>query len=187
MQLTTAEAQAALREIEASRLAFRRAIRANRGYQYLWLWGVIWIGLALGAIYAPRHEGLIAPVLSGAGTLASFALGWRKSRQVRSPVDRRFLGALGVVLIFGLFVWPTLLGGFHDARALCAYACLLPMQCYIMAGIWFDNHLLWVGLLVSALLLVGFFWFLPIFYWWVAVFGGGTLIGSGFYVRHSWR
>ena len=39
----------------------------------------------------------------------------------------------------------------------------------------------------TAIILAGVFLFPGIFWLWMAVFGGGALIASGFYVRHFWR
>jgi hypothetical protein len=40
---------------------------------------------------------------------------------------------------------------------------------------------------MTAFILVGLFCFAAIFWWWIAIFGGGTLIVSGFYIRYFWR
>jgi hypothetical protein len=61
------------------------------------------------------------------------------------------------------------------------------MLCYVIAGLWFDTYLLWLGLVMTAFILVGLFCFAAIFWWWIAIFGGGTLIVSGFYIRYFWR
>jgi hypothetical protein len=61
------------------------------------------------------------------------------------------------------------------------------MQIYILAGLWFDICLLWTGILVTVFLLAGLWFFAPIFYWLFAIFGGGTLIGTGFYLRYVLR
>jgi hypothetical protein len=188
MQLTPEEAQQALREIEGSRLAFRRAIRASKGYQHLWLWGGIWVLYAMTlqfpALAGPRA--VVTRSIGLVGFLGSGLIGWRQRQMVRKPIDRRFLAALAMMIGFGVFVWPTLLGNAHG-HALFAYPALLAMQAYILAGIWYDNHLVWVGLLTTVLLLFGLIYVSAYFWWWAAVFGGGTLILSGFYVRHSWR
>jgi len=48
-------------------------------------------------------------------------------------------------------------------------------------------YLLWLGLVVAALVLVGLFAFPALFWWWIAGFCGGTLILTGVYVRYVWR
>ncbi len=67
------------------------------------------------------------------------------------------------------------------------YIGLIVAQIYIVSGIWFDSYLTWLGALLAVLLMVGFVFFLPIFWIWVAIFGGGSLILGGFYVRYFWR
>ena len=63
----------------------------------------------------------------------------------------------------------------------------VAMQAYVVAGLWTDTYLLWAGLLVTVLVLAGVVLFPAIFWIWMAVCGGGTLIATGFYVRHGWR
>ena len=57
----------------------------------------------------------------------------------------------------------------------------------VVAGLWTDTYLLWAGLLVTVLVPAGVVLFPGIFWIWMAVCGGGTLIATGFYVRHGWR
>ena len=46
-QLSQTQAAQVLDSINHSRTAMRTAIRAYNGHWYLWLWGVIWLGIAL--------------------------------------------------------------------------------------------------------------------------------------------
>jgi hypothetical protein len=127
------------------------------------------------------------PWLCLGGGLASFVIGRVQAAQVRVPVDRRFLGVLFAVVGFAL-LWPALLIRRAPTNELgFVYMGLVVMQAYIIAGIWFDTYLLWLGLLVTVLLLVGWWFVAPWFWLWIAVCCGGTLIGSGFYVRFLMR
>jgi len=83
-------------------------------------------------------------------------------------------------------VWPVLFGGFASHKAAFGYFSLLWMQLYIVAGIWFDIYLLWVGLAVTALIVAGFL-LAPGFFWAFTLLCGAVLVGSGFYVRYFWR
>ena len=47
MNISPEEAARALGDIEASRAAMRTAIRTLRGHYQLWLWGGIWVVMAL--------------------------------------------------------------------------------------------------------------------------------------------
>ena len=121
--------------------------------------------------------------------LLSFAIGVFQSRQIRTPIDKRFIGAVAAILGFGI-LWPVVLNGSgHPPNDIGTFAfiCLLVMQIYVLSGIWFDNYLLFIGLLVSALIVIGVLFFAHIFWIWFAVFCGGPVFLSGFVVRYAWR
>ncbi len=188
-QISPAEAGRALREVDDSRAAMRRAIRAHRGHLYLWLWGAVWIAMALLVHFLGQRGFDFFPWLIFPAMLLSFAIGAFQNRQIRVPIDKRFLGATAATLGFG-FLWPVVLMGSdhspNEARSF-AFICLLVMQIYVLAGIWFDNYLLFIGLLVSALILIGLFFFADVFWLWFAAFCGGPIFLSGFVVRYLWR
>jgi hypothetical protein len=187
MSPNQAEAAAALAVVRQAEATMRSVFRARRGHYYLWLWGALWVMMALLAHFRGLAGVALFPWICVGGAVTSFAIGFFQNNQVRVPVDRRFLGALAVLLGFAL-LWPIL---FHptapSAKLLFTYMGLVVAQVYILTGLWFDTYLLWLGLILSALILAGFFWFLPIFWLWIAVGCGGTLILSGFYVRYFWR
>ena len=183
------DAQGALRAIEESRVAMRRAVRAHRGHLHLWLWGAIWVAMALTVHFHGERATRLFPFIVLPGVIVSIGIGIYQSRQIRSPFDKRFLGALACLLEFGA-LWPFVLGvgggPSADIRVF-AFIALLVMQLYVLAGIWFDNYLLAIGLGVSALILTGLFVFPQIFWLWFAICCGGPVVLSGFIVRFWWR
>jgi len=189
IHLSPSEAGHALGQVEDSRAAMRRAIRAHRGHLHLWLWGAVWIAMALLVHFLGPRGFEFFPYLIFPAMLLSFAIGAFQSSQIRAPIDKRFLGAIAAILGFGI-LWPVVLGAsghsLNDVRGF-AFICLLVMQIYVLAGIWFDNYLLFIGLLVSALILIGLLFFADIFWLWFAVFCGGPVFLSGFVVRYGWR
>jgi hypothetical protein len=186
MNISPEEAEKALLEIEASRVAMRGAIRSHRGHLFLWLWGFVW--MAMSALYwIDGHRFLWEIVaFAAAGIVGSFVIGIVQDRQIRSRFDRRFAAVCATLLVFGYGVWPVLFGGFASHKAAFGYFSLLWMQLYIVAGIWFDIYLLWVGLAVTALIVAGFL-LAPGFFWAFTLLCGAVLVGSGFYVRYFWR
>jgi hypothetical protein len=187
--ISPAEADRALREVADSRAAMRRAIRAHRGHAYLWIWGAAWIAMPLLVHFFGRRGFAFFPFVIFPAAFLSLAIGVLQSRQIRAPLDKRFLGAIATILGFGI-LWPFVLGGAGyspDESRNFAFICLLIMQVYVLAGIWFDNYLLFIGLLVSALILIGLFCFADIFWLWFAVLCGGPVFLSGFVVRYAWR
>jgi hypothetical protein len=63
----------------------------------------------------------------------------------------------------------------------------IPMFAYVVMGLWLDHFILWIGLAVTALTLVGLFFLQPYFWLWMAVTGGGMLLGTGLYIRYQWK
>jgi hypothetical protein len=185
MNISPEEAARALGEIEASRAAMRTIIRGFRGHYYLWLWGGIWAAIALLAEFHLLHLLNVSHWLIYPGIAATFLIMFFQGAKIRLPVNKQFIGVLAAIVVFS-FVWPLVLGHPANAKSGFAYGALVPMFCYIVAGIWFDCYLLWIGLLVSALILASLFFF-PALFWWSVVLCGGTLIGTGFYVRFFWR
>jgi hypothetical protein len=186
MQLSPEEAARALSAIQTSRETMRSAIRAYRGHYHLWLWGTIWIAMAMLVEFRGFAGIRMLPWLSLAGVAGSSVLGFLQSRQIRTPVDKRFIGVLAAVVLFAALC-PQVLGATAGNQAVFAYIGLVTMLCYVISGIWFDTYLLWLGLVMAVLILVGLFCFAGIFWWWIAVFGGGPLIVTGFYIRFFWR
>jgi hypothetical protein len=185
MNVTPEEAARSLQEIAASKASMREAVRSHRGHLYLWIWGIVWVAISLySRIAAP--SAWAANGISAAGVVATIIVGFVQARQIRSPIDRRFIAVCAALLVFGYGVWPLFMGGFHSYQAAFGYSTLLWMQVYIVAGIWFDNYWLWVGLGVTAIILAGFLFF-PAFFWACTMLCGLTLIGSGIYVRYFWR
>ena len=186
MDLTPQDAARTLAEVEQARTAMRRAIRAHRGHFYLWIWGATWIAMPLTAHFlgdnAVRYFGLICVP----GTSASIAVGLAQRRQVSGAGSQRLFGVLAAILGFAA-LFPFVLHGQTDARGYYAYACLAAMQGYVVVGLWADTYLFWLGLFVTAMILVGLFLLPGIFWLWMAACAGGPLLLTGFYVRHFWR
>lgn len=181
------EASTALAEVEQARLTMRRIIREHRGHQQLWLWGLMWIAMPLAVQFRGETAMRWFPAACLLAGIVSGALGFIQSRQIRAPVNFQFLGVIGALFVFGVLFPFVLHAPVNDGKSIYAYACLVVMQGYVVAGLWTDSYLLWVGLLITGLILVGYFWLPGIFWLWMAGFGGGTLVLTGFYVRHFWR
>ena len=179
------DAATALAEADRARLAMRHAVRAHRGHVHLWIWGAVWGAMALLAHVRGDGATVHFPWLAAVGIVASLATGFVQRRQVRMPLNARLLLALASVVAFAA-VYPFVLHARIDARNAFVFIALIVAQCYVVAGLWTDTYLLWTGLLLTALLLIGLFCITAGFWLWIAVFAGGTLLATGFYVRYFW-
>jgi hypothetical protein len=184
MNISSEEAAQSLRDIEVSRLAMRRAIMANRGPYQLWIWGIAWMAMAV--MRGLNHPRFWVPILwiSCAGIVCSIVIGIAQSGRFRAKLDKRFIAVCATLLVFGYGIWPTF-SQFRTYDSAYAYQTVLWMQIYIVGGIWFDTFLLWVGIVVTALMLGGFLVF-PAYFWIAAFLSGVTLFASGFYIRNCW-
>jgi hypothetical protein len=187
MQVSKEEAAASLEAVRQANLAARSAFRAHHGHFHLWLWGLVWIVMALLA-HAKGEAGVrLFPWLSGAGLIASMLIGFLQSGQVRTPVDRRFFGALAALIGFALLVPLVLRPHVVTPEMWFAYTGLVVAQAYVIAGLWFDTYMVWFGVVLAALILTGLLVFTPFFWIWIAVCTGGAFLITGFYVRYFWR
>jgi hypothetical protein len=186
MNITPEEAARSLQEVEASRRAMRSVVRAHRGHLYLWLWGLVWIICSILNWANPGRFWITSNWVAGAGVVATIIIGFVQSSQVRSKVDKRFLAVCFTILAFGYVAWPTFLGAPHTSKSAFGYGTLLWMQVYVVAGIWFDNYWLWIGVAVTALILAVYIFF-PEFFWAGTLLCGVTMVATGFYVRLFWR
>lgn len=187
MQLSKDDAAAALAAVQQSSAAARSAFRAHRGHYHLWLWGVVWIAMSLVAHFGGERAMPLMPWVSGAGTLGSVLIGYLQNAQVRSRPDRRFFGVLATVIGFAALL-PLMFHVSHvSSEMIFAYTALIVAQAYVISGLWFDTYLVWFGLLLAVLILLGLLVFVSIFWLWIAVCTGGAYIATGFYVRYFWR
>ena len=186
MHLSPHDAAAALADIENARAAMRRAIREQRGHAHFWIWGATWVLMPLSAQlfgddFARNFWWFTVPA-----AILSARVAATQATRVRIPGDRQYFAMLAALIVFG-GVFLIVLRVLPDMKTLYAYICLLVMQSYVIGGIWADTYLMWVGLIISALIIVGLLWFTSFFWIWMAVFGGGALIATGYYVRDYWR
>lgn len=180
------EAAALLAQIESTRTTMRHAVRAHRGHFHLWIWGALWVAMPLTVQFGGEPAARFFPWMTAAGILVSIAVGIAQGRQIKARIEPRFLGMIGAIVLFAA-LFPLVLRARFDLRGIYAYTCLVVMQAYVVAGLWTDSYLFWLGLLITALILTGLFLFPGIFWLWMAVCGGGALLLTGFYVRHFWR
>jgi hypothetical protein len=58
---------------------------------------------------------------------------------------------------------------------------------FVMFGLWVGRFFVWLGLLVTALILIGYRYSGDYFNLWMAITGGGALIVSGVFIRKFWK
>jgi len=205
MDVSKQEARDSLDQIQAAVSQTRKRIAAGSTAPLLILWGAIWFVAYLGTylsylfnfeFYCLRlthrvsigihFAGLCWMVLVLIGVAASWIIGVRRA-PVKSPHNRRW-GFCWLILFVYAGVWLALLWPWNEYQ-INAFLASIPMFAYVVMGLWADRVLLWLGIAVTLLIIVGFFLFhfQPAFWLWMAILGGGALAGTGLYIRKAWR
>jgi hypothetical protein len=178
------QAAAALSDIDS----IVRRVRQSTIYQLSSLMIIMWGGLVLVANIAsflwPRSAGYIwiaVYVIGIAGSFVVSAFGHTRTG-VRS-FDTRMLMAFLLFLAFGFFCTNGL--AHFTARQMGTFWSIYFMLVYTLVGLWVGWALVAIGLGITALTLVGYFfvgnWFEP----WMAVVNGGGLILGGVWMRRN--
>jgi len=196
---TKDEAQAALTEIDRVIARTRTAIAQGPSAPILFLWGSIWMVADATTQFHPQALQWLWWVLDLIGVLGTWWLARRHRVRVKRPGAWRY-GVFWGVIFFYAILWMNLLVpvkwpetaqqwvSFEPTfRRLTAYFHTIPMFAYVIGGLFAGRFFIALGLLVTALILVGFCWVPDYFYLWLAITGGGSLILSGVFIRKFWR
>lgn len=187
MTLHRDDAAAALDDIAATERRTRESLFYDGSGDVLIAWGLLCIPGYLFSWLHPRNSLYVWLALDVLGLAATFAiLAHHMPRaQGRAGVARR-LATYAAFIVFGALMhiefapvrfrqdavfWPTLV-----------------MFGYVLIGIWQGRFLAYLGLIVTVLVLAGFFmlghWLLP---WLAVVFSGGLIVGGLWIRRMAWR
>ncbi len=181
MSFTQEEAREALDLADAA----EQRSHELRGYQsaspHLLLWGGIY-ALGYGLSYVrPDLANAAWVVLGTAGGVASWRIG--QADHASTPDAGR--AALVLMATFLIFIVASLavLAPHQPGQAAAAFIPLVVAAAYVVLGLAVGQRLIWTGVGLGALTLLGFFAFPGIFLLWMAVVGGGGLALGGLWLR----
>lgn len=177
------QASEALAEIDEITRRVRQSRIYNLASLMLIMWGALVFAGYLGSFLWPRMAGYIWIAVNVVGIAGSFAISaFGHARTGARSFDGRVLTALLLFFAFGMFVcW---LGRFGP-RELGAFWPIYFMLMYTLAGLWAGRAFVAIGLSITALTLVGYFFVGPWFEPWMAAVNGGGLMLGGFWMRRS--
>ena len=178
------QASEALTEIDEIVRRVRQSRIYNLASLMLVLWGVL---TALGYVatwLAPRYGGYFWIAIYAAGIAGSFLVS--KHDHARDGVhsfDMRMLAAFVLFVAFGILCSSVL--GHFTPRQLGTFWPIYFMLFYSIAGLWIGHAFVAIGLGISALTLLGYFFAGDWFELWMAVVDGGGLVLGGLWMRRS--
>jgi hypothetical protein len=183
MSIESHEAAAALNEIDA----VVRRVRQSRIYNLASLIAIMWGALVfvgnLASHLSPRTAGYAWIAVYVAGIAGSIAIsGFQHAQSGVRTFDTRIFTAFLLFMAFGLFCcW---LGQFTP-RQLGTFWPIYFMLFYTIGGLWAGWAFVAIGVGITALTLIGYFFVGSWFELWMAVVNGGGLILGGLWMRRS--
>jgi hypothetical protein len=178
--------QAALALSEIDLMVHR--VRQSRVYDIaslmLIMWGMLVFSANIAAYFWPREAGYIWIAANAAGVAGSLAIGAFVSRRMSVPsFDPRTAAAFALFFGFGI-LWSVGLVHFTP-RQLSVFWPTYFMMVYTIAGLWIGPAFVAIGLGISALTIIGYFFAGDLFELWMAAANGGGLILGGIWMRRS--
>lgn len=189
MNLSPDEAEEALAAIQKITQKTRQSLASSGVYISLIITGIIWlVGYVCTQFLPAQTVAWIWGVLIVVGSTLATVLGLRAGRRVRSPgssaaAKRAGLFWLLLALYAAAFIAITRPA---DGRQMTLVIILFVMLGQLAMGLLLSFSAVWWALPVSALALIGYFFFPGIFYLWMGILGGGGMILMGLYIRSRW-
>ncbi|MHC4855654.1 MAG: hypothetical protein ACYS72_04545 [Planctomycetota bacterium] len=159
---------------------------------WLLLWGGLWIAAYTTCHFYFQHAALIFTAMCIVGGIGSGIIGYWYS--TRGPVKTDSRNPLGKKIFwfwFALFVyiaiWLAILSPFNGLQ-MNAMIVTGIMFAYVVMGLFYETPFLTIiGIFVTALTILTYYAFPTYYCLTLAIFGGGTLFGTGIYIRLKWR
>jgi len=189
MNIYPDEAEESLDAIQKMTQKTRRSIASSGAHVSLIVTGVVWlIGFTCTQFLSGPIVAYIWIGISILGSALAGILNMRMSTRVRSQSAGATAKRIGLVwLLLAVYclaaiavAWPL------DGKQLTTFIILFVMIGWMAMGLLLDFTPVWPGLIIIALVLVGYFLFPDYFYLWMGILGGGGMIALGLYIRYRW-
>jgi hypothetical protein len=163
-------------------------VRQSRIYDIaslmLILWGALVFSGNVASYLWPPKAGYIWIAVNVVGVAGSFAVGAFTRRRMSVPsFDSRMAAAFALFFAFGI-LWSVGLAHFTP-RQLGVFWATYFMMIYTIGGLWVGPAFVAIGLGVTALTMIGYFFAGEMFDLWMACVNGGGLILGGLWMRRS--
>jgi hypothetical protein len=178
------EAASALSDIASIAHRVRQSTTYNLASLMLILWGVLVFAGNVATYLWPQQGGYIWIVANALGFLGSCAIGAFEGRRTKlRNFDLRAVAAFLLFFAFGI-LWSIGLGHFTP-RQLGVFWPTYFMMVYTVVGLWVGSAIVAIGLGITTLTLIGYFFSGDAFDLWMAVVNGGGLVLGGLWMRRN--
>ncbi len=187
MNLTSEEAQAGLDMVRQTQNRFEKAIAAGYASHLCILWGTICI-LGFSSLQVSLYwGGWLHAGLDIVGLILTIVIvrHWPTRSASGGDTSQRIHRVWPALIVYA-FIWAWILEPSGSMQA-CAYVFTVYGFAYVIIGILCRLFfMIWLGSAVTLFILVGYYGLPTYFYAWTALFAGGTILGTGLYIRR-WR
>ena len=193
VEISREDAGRALQEIgqTADRVFSRKYYRSAA--PFFIIWGLVWMVANFSTAWIPAYANLVWLVTVAIGTAASVLTGYlapdtrsANDEVARASRRRRLRFLLSFIAIIAFQVLSSMImPPWQSGLQVNAYISLLWALVYILAGVWGAARVAWLGVLLAATVLFGFFVIPGYFSLWMGMIGGGLLIGSGLWLMKA--
>ena len=191
MNISQEDAQESLSKIQGVMVQTHRAIASAYANPLLILWGVLWITAFTAAHFYADYDFHIFMAMCAAGGVGTLVICrvFRSKVPIQDTSSRigRRVALLWILLYVYVVIWLFLLAPFNGLQCN-AVISTAAMFAFVVIGLWFDSYfMVSLGLAVTAAILTGFCFLTDYYHLWMAVTGGGAMLGTGLYIRLRWR
>jgi hypothetical protein len=186
------QAKETLEMIRHTKEKTRKALSYCDTSPWLILWGSLWITAYTVCHFYLRYATLIFTTMVIIGGIGSGVIEWWSKTQgplrndAPNSLDRK-IWWFWLALFVYIGIWLTLLFPFHG-RQFNAVLVTAVMFAYVVMGLLYEMPLLVIiGVAVTAVTVFAYYTFPAYYCLWLAACGGGTLLGTGIYMRLKWR
>jgi hypothetical protein len=178
------EAALALSDIASIAHRVRQSTTYKIASLMLIFWGALIFAGNIACYFWPRQGAYIWIAVNVVGFAGSLAIGTFESRRTKVPrFNLRMAAAAALFFGFGI-LWSIVLGHFTP-RQLGVFWPTYFMMVYTLVGLWVGPAFVAIGLGITALTLIGYFFSGDAFDLWMAVVNGGGLMLGGLWMRRS--
>jgi hypothetical protein len=178
------EAATALSDIDLIVHRVRRSRIYDIASLMLIMWGALVFAGNIASYFWPPKAGYIWIAVNAVGVTGSFAVSAFTSRRMSVlSFDSRMAAAFVLFFAFGI-LWSVSLAHFTP-RQLSVFWPTYCMMVYTIVGLWIGPAFIAIGLGITALTMIGYFFVGEMFELWMACVNGGGLILGGLWMRRS--
>jgi hypothetical protein len=186
------QAKETLKMIQQTTEKTKKALTSYDSSPWLLLWGGVWIAAYTTCHFYLQHANLIFTIMSIIGGFGSWGIVWWQNKQglvktdSHNPLGRKIFWFWFFLFTY-ISIWLALLSPFNGLQ-LNAVIVTAVMFAYIVMGLLYETALLMIiGIFITAITLLAYYIFPTYYCLGLAFFGGGTLFGTGVYLRLKWR